>query len=147
MLSMAGALCAGTSTRRCAMEGTQCPPSRKQMLCLYTTTGEETHCRCQKPVGMLGLYFASMCDTFLKGADDPLKLEPRCHKHLLCWGLISKMCVCSYMMWALADHHARDHWWLKQNYDPERRAGHYLLSSYRRALHTIVALCIVHKAR
>ena len=46
---------------------------------------------------------------------------------------VQHLCLRSYMMWALADHHARDHWWLKQNYDPERRAGHYLLSSYRRA--------------
>ena len=36
-----------------------------------------------------------------------------------------------YVMWALGDHHARDHWWLKDNYNPERRAGHYLLSAYR----------------
>lgn len=36
-----------------------------------------------------------------------------------------------YIMWALGDHHARDHWWLRENYHPERKAGHYLLSSYR----------------
>ncbi|EIE21518.1 hypothetical protein COCSUDRAFT_66927 [Coccomyxa subellipsoidea C-169] len=36
-----------------------------------------------------------------------------------------------YIMWALGDHHARDHWWLRENYNPTRSAGHYLLSSYR----------------
>ncbi len=36
-----------------------------------------------------------------------------------------------YVMWALGDHHAREHWWLRENYQPERRSGHYLLSSYR----------------
>ncbi|CAL8469510.1 g9051 [Coccomyxa elongata] len=36
-----------------------------------------------------------------------------------------------YVMWALGDHHARDHWWLRDNYNPDRKAGHYLLSSYR----------------
>ncbi|CAL5229778.1 g13167 [Coccomyxa viridis] len=36
-----------------------------------------------------------------------------------------------YVMWALGDHHARGHWWLKDNYNPERKAGHYLLSAYR----------------
>ena len=47
----------------------------------------------------------------------------------------------SYMMWALADHHARDHWWLKQNYDPERSAGHYLLTSYRHVASSTISSC------
>ena len=36
-----------------------------------------------------------------------------------------------YVMWALGDHHARGHWWLKDRYNPERKAGVYLLSAYR----------------
>ena len=36
-----------------------------------------------------------------------------------------------YMMWALGDHHAAGHWWLRDNYIPDRRAGQYLLSAYR----------------
>ncbi len=36
-----------------------------------------------------------------------------------------------YIMWALGDHHVRDHWWLRENYNPTRSAGQYLLSSYR----------------
>jgi hypothetical protein len=36
-----------------------------------------------------------------------------------------------YVMWALGDHHVRGHWWLKERYNPERKAGFYLLSAYR----------------
>lgn len=36
-----------------------------------------------------------------------------------------------YVMWALGDHHAAGHWWLRDNYIPDRRAGQYLLSAYR----------------
>lgn len=38
-----------------------------------------------------------------------------------------------YVMWALGDHHAREHWWLRENYHPKNgsKAGHYLLSTYR----------------
>ena len=36
-----------------------------------------------------------------------------------------------YMMWILSDHHARQHWWLRDNYQPELKTGSYLLSSYR----------------
>lgn len=38
-----------------------------------------------------------------------------------------------YKMWGLADHHAQDNWWLKENYDLQRRAGQLLLSLYRHA--------------
>ena len=38
-----------------------------------------------------------------------------------------------YMMWILSDHHSREHWWLRSNYQPELKTGSYLLSSYRRA--------------
>ncbi len=40
-----------------------------------------------------------------------------------------------YVMWALGDHHAAGHWWLRDNYIPDRRAGQYLLSAYRCAGH------------
>lgn len=36
-----------------------------------------------------------------------------------------------YLMWILSDHHARQHWWLRSNYQPELKTGSYLLSSYR----------------
>jgi hypothetical protein len=36
-----------------------------------------------------------------------------------------------YMMWILSDHHAREHWWLRSNYTPERKTGSHLLSVYR----------------
>lgn len=36
-----------------------------------------------------------------------------------------------YMMWILSDHHAREHWWLRDNYTPERKTGSHLLSVYR----------------
>ena len=39
-----------------------------------------------------------------------------------------------YVMWALGDHHAAGHWWLRDNYIPDRRAGQYLLSAYRCAV-------------
>ena len=38
-----------------------------------------------------------------------------------------------YTMWLLADHHAREHWWLKQNYEPPSGTGRTLLSIYRQA--------------
>ena len=38
-----------------------------------------------------------------------------------------------YHMRALADDHARRHWWLKDQYDPERTVGKHLISCYRRA--------------
>lgn len=37
-----------------------------------------------------------------------------------------------YMMWILSDHHSKEHWWLRGNYQPELKTGSYLLSSYRR---------------
>ncbi|KAK9822652.1 hypothetical protein WJX81_003745 [Elliptochloris bilobata] len=36
-----------------------------------------------------------------------------------------------YHMRALADHHAQKHWWLKDQYNPERTVGKHLMSSYR----------------
>lgn len=39
-----------------------------------------------------------------------------------------------YTMWLLADHHAREHWWLKQNYEPPSGTGRNLLSIYRQGL-------------
>jgi hypothetical protein len=36
-----------------------------------------------------------------------------------------------YMMWMLADHHAREHWWLRDNYTPSRKTGRHLLAAYR----------------
>lgn len=36
-----------------------------------------------------------------------------------------------YMMWILSDHHAREHWWLRDNYSPPRKTGSHLLSIYR----------------
>lgn len=36
-----------------------------------------------------------------------------------------------YLMWILSDHHAREHWWLRDNYQPERKTGSHLLSVYR----------------
>ena len=39
-----------------------------------------------------------------------------------------------YTMWLLSDHHAREHWWLKQNYEPPPGTGRNLLSVYRQEL-------------
>ena len=39
-----------------------------------------------------------------------------------------------YHMRALADDHARRHWWLKDQYNPERSVGKHLMSCYRRGL-------------
>ena len=39
-----------------------------------------------------------------------------------------------YHMRALADDHARRHWWLKDQYYPERTVGKHLMSCYRRGL-------------
>ena len=36
-----------------------------------------------------------------------------------------------YMMWLLADHHARQHWWLRTNYEPPSGTGGNLLAVYR----------------
>lgn len=36
-----------------------------------------------------------------------------------------------YMMWLLADHHARQHWWLRTNYEPPSGTGSNLLAVYR----------------
>ncbi len=38
-----------------------------------------------------------------------------------------------YHMRALADHHARQHWWLKDRHSPERTTGKHLMSAYRSA--------------
>ncbi len=50
-----------------------------------------------------------------------------------------------YVMWALGDHHARDHWWLRENYNPDRKAGQYLLSSYR-CPPDVVSVCVCRVA-
>lgn len=42
-----------------------------------------------------------------------------------------------YMMWLLSDHHAREHWWLRDNYTPLREVGGHLLSAYRCTDHFI----------
>jgi len=36
-----------------------------------------------------------------------------------------------YIMWMLSDHHAKQHWWLKQNYEPQSGTSKNLLSVYR----------------
>ncbi|CAL8469167.1 g8708 [Coccomyxa elongata] len=36
-----------------------------------------------------------------------------------------------YLMWILSDHHAREHWWLRDNYTPDRKTGSHLLAAYR----------------
>ncbi len=36
-----------------------------------------------------------------------------------------------YVMWILSDHHAREHWWLRDNYTPDRKTGSHLLAAYR----------------
>ena len=36
-----------------------------------------------------------------------------------------------YTMWILADHHAKQHWWLRENYTPSKHTGSQLLSMYR----------------
>ena len=38
-----------------------------------------------------------------------------------------------YIMWMLSDHHAKQHWWLKQNYEPHSGTPKNLLSVYRQA--------------
>ncbi len=39
-----------------------------------------------------------------------------------------------YTMWLLSDHHAREHWWLKLNYEAPSGTGRNLLSIYRQGL-------------
>lgn len=55
VLRMAVVLGAGTSTRRCAMEETQCPPLRKRTQCLCMTTGEDVYCGCLNAESMPSL--------------------------------------------------------------------------------------------
>ena len=39
-----------------------------------------------------------------------------------------------YTMWILADHHAKQHWWLRENYTPSKHTGSQLLSMYRQGI-------------
>ena len=46
-----------------------------------------------------------------------------------------------YAMSLLANHHAKQHWWLRENYSPPKHTGRQLLSMYRQDIPKPLLVC------